>query len=471
MSREKRRPIVVVKTGTAVITQADGTLDYNQLERLCRGVSAIHEAGCAPVLVTSGAVASGRGIRLRSNDTEEEPPRLGRNTLAALGQCRLMFHYLQMLETQRSPLHVGQVLLTRYDFSSTERYGAIREMIFEMIDNDILPIVNHNDVIRLGSLEFTDNDHLAAFLSVMLQASRLILLTDVEGLFTSNPKLDPAAERIGVLVAGDKWPHFQLDERNSSAGGMASKIAAIKTMAAVGISAAIVNGRAKDALERTVLEMDEAVGTFLLIPPDQQTSAMENFRRWLAAGATPVGTVIVSALGVDAIFERRGSVLAAGVEEVWGQFAADDIVAIRDNDDLRLLGVGRAKVGSDTLREMGRVADRIIIHADYLVAAREAPLFSDERGAVASLAKLMRSRGFEVQRYRSFKEKKFRLLLNRQEVPVDAAVATRLRRAAPCADSLGVRFEDLAHYALASAFRPAELRSRETGVKVDQAGA
>ena len=240
----------VVKAGTAVLTKPDGSLDRATIADICRQLVWLHRHGWQPVLVTSGAVACGRSrfSALVSETASAEAalgPSLSKPTYSAIGQARIVALYAELLDELYSGddgsggrrLCPAQALLTRGAFAEHARYESLRATLGEMLENDVLPIVNTNDLLYVDTIDvFSDNDHLASYLATMLDASVLVLLTDVAGLYTKNPKLHPDAERIDHIVGGQTWPATDIDDSTSSAGGMRSKLDAMRLMEHVGVS-------------------------------------------------------------------------------------------------------------------------------------------------------------------------------------------------------------------------------------------
>jgi len=387
--------ICVIKAGSAVITGRDGSIDKETIEQLCMQILLIHEQGWKPVLVTSGAVASGRGM-LKPHEGQTDI-QVSKRSCAAIGQSRLLSLYNTVLESWNFPLKSGQVLLTREAFSVRERYTALRETLQEMLSEDILPIINNNDVINVRHLDFTDNDQLASYIAGMLDADILILLSDIDGVYTANPKTHQDAQRITNLSHNlDEWPQLTIDDTVSSAGGMKSKLAALKFMASLGIPCCIARGRQEDVLTRILVNGDKTVGTFLDVPESggkDGDGPKHLYKRWLATGALPVGTLIVSNMGSDALRRKahRASLLAAGIESVYGSFDRDEILSIRD-EEFQLLGVGRTRFGSSDLRQrLLRSEDVVVVHADYFVGtARGLHVANTEKSAIESLALKLR---------------------------------------------------------------------------------
>jgi len=390
--------ICVIKAGSAVLTQPSGDLDLNMIQHLCDQIALLRKSGWAPILVTSGAVAAGRGWLGRygeARDVEETKVQLLKRVYAALGQTTLLSFYKEFLERQNPPLHVAQVLLTREAFADRSRYGNLQNTFREMLLHHVLPIVNANDVVHLPLKDFADNDALAAHVAAMVGAEMLVLLSDVDGLFSRNPKLHSDATKIDDLTAGlDE--KAEIDDSMMSAGGMTGKLKALRWVGTFGISCCIANGKKANTLSEILINGNEQrLGTTLRVEPPRRNT--DTFARWLVAGASPIGTIIVSTFGADALQREehlRGSLLAAGVERVCGVFQQDDAVAIRNENGV-LLGIGKSKFSSLQLRrDIERAKDTIVIHRDNFRPFTLSESFVNERSSVSDSVKKSAKRWF-----------------------------------------------------------------------------
>src|SRR5258708_3676921 len=338
--------ICVIKAGSAVVTQRNGSLDLNVIQQLCDEIADLRKHGWAPILVASGAVAAGRGwlgAYGEVRDVEEAEAQLTKRIHAALGQTTLLAFYKEFLERQNPPLHVAQVLLTREAFSEQSRYGNLKATFAEMLTHNILPIVNANDVVQLPIKDFADNDTLAALVAAMVGAEILVLLSDIDGVFTRNPKLHPEAEKIDDFLPSAE-ESIEIDDSEISTGGMTGKLKALRLVETFGISCCIANGKPPNTLTEILVKVNRRkLGTMQRVEPLSKHA--DTFTRWLVAGASPMGTIIVSTFGADALQREgrlRGSLLASGIERVCGVFQQDDAVCVR-NERGFLLGIGKSK--------------------------------------------------------------------------------------------------------------------------------
>ena len=316
---------VVVKAGSRLLTRDGGRLDVDRMEALVEQISRLHIEGLEIMLVTSGAVAAGRHVLDVSKGGRSLPER---QVLAAVGQGRLMHMYEQLFG--RHDIVVAQALLSRGDLRRRIGYLNVRNTIAALLERRVIPIINENDVVAVEELAgeaFGDNDTLSAMCANLIDADLLVLLGEMEGLYTRDPHLDPEASLIRVVnlpeddlreMAGPAW-----DEKGR--GGMATKLEAAKLATASGVTVVIANGRLPDVLIR--LSKGESVGT--LFPGSG--SKMESRKRWMLSGLSTRGEIVVDDGAAVALRERNRSLLPAGITEVVGTFARGDIISILDS--------------------------------------------------------------------------------------------------------------------------------------------
>ena len=361
----KRWRRAVVKVGTQLISGTTDTLDDRLLGDLARQVAELRKRGVEVLLVTSGAVAAGRaalgarGIQLERRDVAY------RQVLASVGQSRLMGVYQRHFEEHG--LTVSQALLSRGDLESRLRYLNIRNTLERLLALGVVPVVNENDVVAVEELDdevFGDNDRLSAMVANTVDAEVLVLLGEVEGLFSNDPNLDRTAtlvrevDRIDETVEKIAGPPMG----GRSRGGMASKVQAARIATAFGATVVIASGREQDVLLR--LYDGDSVGTKF----PASSTARESRKRWILTGVSSSrGGVAVDSGAVRALVERGHSLLPAGITDVEGGFGRGDIISIKGPDG-RVLGWGLANYGSDDVgllkgkRSEGRLT---IVANDY----------------------------------------------------------------------------------------------------------
>lgn len=365
---EARR--VVVKVGSAVLTDDQG-VSANIIGQLAAQLTFLKETGREVILVTSGAVAAGRR-RLDKPKTVHEPLKI-KQALAATGQGLLMQAYEQAFARHEQP--VAQILLTHTDLSNRRRYLNVRNTILTLFEFGVIPIINENDSVSAEELRFSDNDTLAALMTNMIGADMLLILTDVDSLYTGNPLEDPEARPVYTVARIDHKIEAMASHSTSSlgTGGMGAKIRAAKMVAACGGSSFIGPGKRADILQ--ALFSGEPVGTFFL--PDM-SRAINQRKHWIAYVLRPEGELVVDAGAARALAEKGKSLLPSGVLEVRGQFGLGAPVHCVDSEG-GLIAAGLSNyAAADIIRIQGKKTSEIaailghkdhdeVIHRDNLV--------------------------------------------------------------------------------------------------------
>ena len=256
----KDKKKIVVKIGSSSITHKEtGNIDYNRLERLVRVLCDLKNMGKDVVLVSSGAIAVGRqavGIKERSTRVAEK------QACAAIGQCRLMMTYEKLFSEYNQT--VAQVLLTKYTILRDESLRNAANTFEELFKLDAIPVVNENDTVATHEIEFGDNDKLSALVSALIGADLLILLSDIDGLFTDDPNKNPEAEFIDLVTEiDDKYRKMAKDSASAvGTGGMAAKIAAATIATDAGVDMVIANSEDIEVIRR--ITEGENIGTLFL---------------------------------------------------------------------------------------------------------------------------------------------------------------------------------------------------------------
>ena len=358
--REAHR--LVVKVGTRVVTTEDSELAVARVANIVQGLAQERKAGRDVVLVTSGAV--GMGMRLLG--LRQRPRSLGlRQACAAVGQGHLMAAYADAFAKQG--VLAAQVLLTQEDLGDRDRALCVRTTLMRLLELGAVPVLNENDSVSIRELVeyqrrqgsepptrvFGDNDGLAARVAVTLAADLLVLLTNVDGLFTANPKSDPKAQRIAMLEAIDDAALGRAAGSSSGGtGGMLSKLEAARLATGEGTSVVIANGEEPGILAK-VLAGDD-VGT--LIPtPDRRRARL----RYIAVASPKFGVLVLNEGALRALEEGKASLLPVGVTAVEGSFDKGDVVEIHDGSG-RVRGRGMVNYDADACRKLaGRQSDEI----------------------------------------------------------------------------------------------------------------
>lgn len=360
--------IVIVKIGTSSLTDDEGHIRTDVIAKLCDEVAATRADGHQVILVSSGAITA--GLPALGFDGASRP-RDARTLQAAsaVGQSRLMAVYEQAFA--KHDLVAGQLLLAPFDFFERSQYLHARGTLERLLELGVVPIVNENDAVADDAIRFGDNDRIAALVGQLVGAERLVLLTDIAGLYTSDPRKDPDAELIrevtSVTSALGADAGGAGTERGS--GGMASKVQAAKMAAYSGVTTVITSADAEDAV-RGAIEEREGIGT--IVRP--QPRPLPARKLWIAFAVESAGRVMVDA-GARGALERDGrSLLAVGVRGVEGSFGRGDAVDVVDPEGT-VFARGLAAIAASELREITGVRSSEhpvgtpdeVIHRDELV--------------------------------------------------------------------------------------------------------
>ncbi len=364
----------VVKIGSSILSGPSG-IHEARLASLVAEVCELHRRAVQCLIVTSGAVAAGTvglGLRQRPRTIPE------RQAAAAVGQIELMALYRRC--AAEHGVRVAQILLTHDDLASRRRYLNARHTIETLFAARVLPVANENDTVVTEELRnFGDNDNLSALVAGLVGADLLVLLSDVPGVFTSNPNLDPAAELLPVITQPARLSGVRLEGRGpTGTGGMASKLAAARKAAHAGIPTIIANGL-QDGILRQVFDPKQCVGT-IVVPVEDRLARRKH---WIAYTLKPAGAVVVDRGAFEAIARKGRSLLPSGVCAVQGKFEAGDCVRClteEGNEFARGLvnyGAGELErlkgVHSSRIEEvLGYKTTDEVIHRDDLVLLTEA---------------------------------------------------------------------------------------------------
>src|SRR5579863_4598309 len=346
--RSARR--VVIKIGTATVTEPEGNLCYERVEPIARSIASLMKAGRQVVLVSSGAVGLGRGwLGLHRSRLDDM---VTKQACAAVGQSLLMDVYKDLFS--RWGIKIAQVLLTEEDFTNWRRYSNLQHTIEKLLGFGVLPIVNENDTVSTAELEpvspesrtpaFSDNDRLAALVMSGLEADALVLLTNVDGLLNQEPQNGSQKSEGGEVIplVAEITPEIQAlaaGPSENGRGGMRTKLEASEIAMRCGGIAVIANGGRPNTLDR--IFAGEKIGTAFL-----PAKRMPGKRRWIAYAANVRGRVVVDAGAHRAITQGKASLLASGIVRVENRFASMDVVSIVDSEG-REFARGIAKCASE----------------------------------------------------------------------------------------------------------------------------
>ncbi|MBM4095219.1 MAG: glutamate 5-kinase [Planctomycetes bacterium] len=363
---------VVVKVGTQVLADESGSLSRSRMAALAGQVDRLRKPGRRVVLVSSGAIGAGMGrLGLATRPTELR----NLQACAAVGQPFLMTAW----EEAFLPFgcHVAQILLTAADFDHRVRYLNMRNTLSSLFEMGCVPIINENDTVSAAEIRFGDNDTLAAMVAALVQADALVLLSGVNGLFTADPRHDPAARRVPLVRRVDEVRGLaQATRSRLGTGGMRSKLKATRLAAASGTAVFLADGGQESVIDK--LATGEDIGTLFLPELEQHMPA---WKRWLGFTAQPSGDVVLDIGACEAVRRRGCSLLPIGVTAVKGEFGKGAVVRLVDPAGEEI-GRGLTEYPSveiEKLRGMrtehirrlsGPLASEEIIHRDNLVVTK-----------------------------------------------------------------------------------------------------
>ncbi len=318
---------VVIKIGSNLLTDKAGRINQRRIHSFAREISELSEKSFEIVMVSSGAIASG----LRKLGLKTKPKEIRKKqATAAVGQPLLMWMYEQYFLKYKK--HIAQILLTRDDLSNRIRYINAKNTILTLLEMGVIPIINENDTVATDEIKFGDNDQLAALVSGLIEANQLIILSDVEGLYTSDPKKDPEAKIIKHVKDFSKELEDIAKPTSTGygTGGMYSKVIAAKKATSFGIPVHIVSGR-KYGNIKAVLEGKDR-GTFFEPVKDRVTSR----KGWIAYATRAKGNIYIDEGAVKALLKNGKSLLPSGIKKVEGDFDLGDAVYCIDEKGQRI---------------------------------------------------------------------------------------------------------------------------------------
>lgn len=356
---------VVVKIGSSSLTDDAGRINTSMIDSLVGQVAELRAAGHEVLVVTSGAVAAGvaaMGMSERPSDL----PTL--QALAAVGQSRLMESYNDLF--RHRSLVAAQVLVVAHDFVDRRQYLHCRQTLTRLLELGCVPVINENDAIASDEIRYGDNDKIAALVSHNVGADLLVLLTDIDGLYTADPRSNPDAELVARVAANDPRLAVSAGSAGTSrgSGGMASKLAAARIASWSGVRTVIARATREGVLAAAVA--DQVTGTTF----EGHDRALTARKLWIAFAADSQGAVVIDDGAADAVRTRGTSLLHAGVKSVSGQFLVGDVIDVLDGAGA-LIARGVASVDGDAASayagqrsdQLGEAVPSELIHRDDLV--------------------------------------------------------------------------------------------------------
>lgn len=362
---------IVVKIGTSSLTRlATGQLALSTIAALVETLTRLRTAGYQVVLVSSGAV----GIGCARLNLSERPRKIAiKQAVAAVGQGRLIRVYDDLFSSFRQP--IAQVLLTRRELMERSCYVNAYNTFQALFELGVIPIVNENDTVAVEELKFGDNDTLSALVASLIEADWLFILTDVDRLYSADPRLVPDAKPI-TLVNSAEFAQLRVEAGSSGSqwgtGGMATKLAAARIATSAGVRMAIAHGRQPENIEKIL--QGEFIGTQFEPQPRPENAR----KRWIAYGLMPMGKLYLDPGAVAAICQGNKSLLAAGIVRVEGEFIASEAVQLCDRDG-KEIARGIVNYSSTEIAQikghrseniptlLGYVGAETVVHRDNLV--------------------------------------------------------------------------------------------------------
>ena len=361
---------IVIKIGTSSLTRPEtGNLALSTIASLVETLSNLRQKGYQVILVSSGAVGVGCG---RLNLTQRPKNINLKQAIAALGQGRLIRVYDDLFNHLGQP--IAQILLTRRDLMERSCYVNASNTFNALLELGVIPIVNENDTVATEELKFGDNDTLSALVASLVEADWLFLLTDVDKLYSADPRVVPSATPID-LVNSEEFANLQVDVTNSATGwgtgGMITKLRAAKIASSAGVTTVITNGKNPDNIFKILA--GEAIGTKFEAQPKTENAR----KRWIANGLVSMGKISLDNGAVKALYSGK-SLLAAGITKIEGEFSTSEAVNLVDfqgkeigkgivNYNYQELTKIQGKNSADIVNILGYYGSGTVIHRDNLV--------------------------------------------------------------------------------------------------------
>ncbi|GAB6099072.1 glutamate 5-kinase [Halanaerocella petrolearia] len=359
---------IVIKIGSSTLTYQNSKLNLGRIEKIIREVVDLKNQGKEVVLVSSGAVAAGYGELNLEDDPATIPEK---QALAAVGQGVLMKTYQKLFSEYG--YQVAQILLTQNDLTDRKRYLNSRNTLSQLLDYGTIPIINENDTVAVQEIKFGDNDTLSALVSSLIGADLLLILSDIDGLYTADPRTDSSAQIINEVdeISEEIESLAGGAGTDRGTGGMATKIEAAKVATKAGLPMIIANG----SLNRVVTKVvdSQEIGTLFL--PE---SGMTSREQWIAFNLDIAGQIVIDEGAEDALVNDGSSLLSCGIMKTTGDFAVGDVVDIINSADETiargLVNYSRKEVEeikrlhSDEIKfQLGYQAYDEVVHRDNLV--------------------------------------------------------------------------------------------------------
>lgn len=367
------KKVIVIKIGSSTLVNEQGKLDRAYFDGLAAQVHALRRMGWSPLIVSSAAIACG----LEALGIEERPTDMpSLQAAASVGQNALMATYAEAFS--RYDVLTSCVLITRHSTAQRNAYLHARDTLERLTDFDVVPIINENDTVSVEQIRFGDNDTLAALVSCLVQADMCVIFSDIEGLYTANPTIDPTATLIPLVerITPELMASAGGVTSKVGSGGMITKIRAARVLMLAGIPMVICHGRRQGSLIQ--LAHGESVGTYFVAR--NKAHDISPRKLWIALGDTAKGVLVVDDGARRALVDTGSSLLSVGITSVEGSFFRGDIVDIKDQEG-HLFARGRVNApSSEVSLARGRsqkeirgnellvnLGDKPAVHRDELV--------------------------------------------------------------------------------------------------------
>lgn len=358
---------VVIKVGSALVAPDTKGCSGKYILAIARFITQCHQAGKEVILVSSGSVAAGRSLITHGSPNPSIPTK---QAMAAVGQMKMMANWQRFFDVPCS-----QLLITHGDLKDRQRYINIRNTLRILLANSVIPIVNENDTVATEELKVGDNDNLAALVALVSEADCLFILSDVDGVFEQDPRVNPQAKLIPEIAKIDQAVYAMAGATNNpiATGGMKTKIQAAEKAVENGIDTYILNGSRGEVFEQIL--RGENPGTHFIA----QQGATRARKHWLKHTLKSSGKVLLDPGAVSALTKKGASLLPSGVTAVSGEFTVGDCIDIYDEQNGRCIAKGicqynyrdlkriQGKKSAEIIALLGCCPSKVVIHRDDMV--------------------------------------------------------------------------------------------------------
>ena len=351
---------IAVKIGSNVLTRKDGTLDITRMSGLVDQIAELHKSGVEIILISSGAVASGRSELKEHRKLDSVS---ARQLFSAVGQAKLINRYYELF--REHGISCGQVLTMKENFATRRHYLNQKHCMDVMLENKVIPIVNENDTISVTELMFTDNDELSGLIATMMDMEALVILSNIDGIYNGSPE-DPKSTVIAEIKSGknDLTSYIQTRKSSFGRGGMLTKCNIARKVADEGIIVIIANGK-RDNILPDLLRVDSKMVCTRFLPSPKAPSSV---KKWIAhSEGFAKGEIHINRCACEMLLSPKAvSLLPVGVTKIIGEFEKNDIVRIFNHNN-EAIGVGRVSFDSVKARKLiGQQGAKPLVHYDYL---------------------------------------------------------------------------------------------------------